>query len=188
MVSTVSALAILAILGATPIWYWMLRSWRTYGLLGGAALLVVAADALHLRPLPALQTGLVAGVALAMFLRNESLWAMSRADRKFVDAYAAVRTELKNLEEKSAAVAPAVYQRSFSALIARLGRIDSPSPDWEALRQDTVDDLKKRLTAIRAGVVLPEDEVESFTREWQDLEDRFAVLVRRKTNFWLSWP
>lgn len=188
VLSTVSALAILVILGLTPFRYWMLRSWRTYSLLGGAAALVFVAELLDLRPLAALQIGLVAGVALAMFLQNESLWAMSRADRRFVDAYAAIRIELKNLEETSAAAPLAVYQRSFSELTARFGQIGSPSSDWEALRQDTEEDLKKRLSAMKAGAVLAEDEVESFRCEWKDLEDRFAVLIRQKTNFWLPWP
>jgi hypothetical protein len=178
----------LVILGLTPISYWMLRSWRTYSLLGGAALLAAGADLADLRPLPALQTGLVAGVALAMFLRNESLWAMSKADRGFVDAYAAIRLELKNLEGTSAAAPPAVYQRSFAELVARLGQIGSPSSDWEELRQDTEKDLKKRLSAMKGGVVPPDDQIESFRREWKDLEDRFAVLIHQKTNFWLLWP
>ena len=40
---------------------------------------------------------------------------------------------------------------------------------------------------MRTGAVLPDHEVESFRLEWKDLEDRFAVLIREKTNFWLPW-
>lgn len=175
-------------LALAPVKYWMLRSWRTYALLGGAAVLVVLAEVVALKPLSALQTGLVAGMGSAMILRNEPLWAMSRADRRFVDAYAAIRTDLKTLRGLVGTASPAEYQRQFSELIARLEGIEPPSLDWAALKNDTVKDLQKRLWAMRANAVLPEVQVQSSRREWKELEDRFVVVMRRKTSFWLPWP
>jgi len=186
--TTLVALAVLGCLALLPLPYWMLRSWRTYGLLIGAAVLVGLAELAALQPQPALQTGLVAGVGWALLTRNESFWAMPRADRRFVDDYAAIRTDLKALGETVDTTSPAEYEDRFSELIARLERIHPPSADWAALKRDTEEDLRRRLSAMRAGTVLPDEEVEAFKREWKELDDQFVVLIRRKTTFWLLWP
>jgi hypothetical protein len=186
--STIVSLAILTGLGLIPVKYWLLRSWRTYALLGGTAVVVVLFGAVGVRPLAFLQSGLVGGVGLVMLRGNESLWAISDRDRAFVDAYSAVGTEMKALKKVVESTPPPLYHDRFSELITRLEQVNAPSSDWAALKEDAIGQLKRRLSAMRAGVLLSEDEFEAFDREWQDLQARFFVLMRRKTNFWRPWP
>lgn len=186
--STVASLLVLGGLALIPVRYWFIRSWRTYGLLGGGAAIVLGLQVTYLPLFPVLQTGLVAGIGLAILGRNESLWAMTNADHDFIGAYSAIGSDMKALNQVVDSTPPAVFRDRFSDLIARLEKVQAPSADWVALQKDAVAQLKKRLSAMRAGVLLSDDEFAAFDHGWREIQDRFLALSRGKADFWLPWP
>jgi hypothetical protein len=164
----------------------MLRTWRTTVLIFGGAAAVVAIDWWSIRPTSGLQAAVVGAITVVIIVRNEPLWAMRVSDRRFVDAFAAIRLELRDLRERIGALSSSEYARQFAAITERLARLRPPCADFAALQADTVADLRLRLDRLSGKV--SNESVDLAARRWDALEARFAELVRNKTSFWLLWP
>lgn len=184
--ATVVWLVWLAILALATIRYWMLRSWRTALFLLFGAVAVMAIDQLDIWPTTALQAGVAAAITSVMLVRSEPLWAMRVADRQFVEAFAAIRVQIKDLRNRIDTTPVAEYARDFEAIIRRLEAINPPTDDWTALQTETASDLRLRLGVLRGDK--SDDGTDTPQDRWRELDLRFKDLIKAKTSFWLLWP
>jgi hypothetical protein len=167
---------------------WLMRSWRTAALLIGAAVGVLVVDLSGMQPRPILDVAFVTVAAVAILRGYWWLWAMRVEDHQFVEAFGKVREEIGELKSRIDETDPHTYVRTFDELIDRLDDIEAPAADWDDLRRETADELRRRSRMMRGQTAPVSYDLQQADAHWLELEARFTELVRAKTSFWLLMP
>ena len=183
-VGSLIVLALLA-LGLRNPW---LRSWRTVCAALLAMVILVVAIVVPVVPHGIIRGALLAAYGLGILFENRHLWSLHSADGEFAMACRANQSRFSALAGRIGSISPADYIQEFAAITEELKRLPAPSDDWRRARDNAVDELSRRVTRMRLGVMPTNDESKAAEDRWGVIQAEFRRLFDAKRTFWLPWP
>jgi hypothetical protein len=183
---------IVLVLAVLILWLWLLNSWRlrnwravTLGAVGTIA--VLAAGMLPNPTRAVAQAGIWLVVGWVFLFRSELVGVMSPAEYDYVDAHIQILRRIDRQKHASDRPDPMTDLREFEANVRSLEALNAPLA-WSKLHRDTVRELERRLTIMKARTLRSPEDLRALDDRWLEVGQLFRETLKARAGFWTGWP
>lgn len=174
------------------LWLWLITSWRTrnwravcLGIVGTIAMLIAGVLP---NPAQALARGAIWLITTWVFLfRPDLVGVISRQEYDYIDAYSSILRRIGERKRSSRRPDAEASLQAFESDVKAMRALKAPFA-WSRVQADTVRELERRLTVMKARTLRSPEDLKPFDDRWRDVGQLFRDTLKARAGFWTGWP
>ncbi len=166
---------------------WRLRNWRAVTLGAVGTIVFLAAGMLPSSVREVAQPGICFVFVWVFLFRPGLVGVMPPEEYDYVDAHIQILRRIDRRKHASDRPDPTTALREYESDVRSLEALDAPLA-WSKLHRDTVRELERRLTAMKAGTLRSPEDLRPFDDRWLEVGQLFRDTLRARAGFWTGWP
>jgi hypothetical protein len=147
---------------------------------------ILVATLLPNPPRGLVQAGIWDLVLWVFMFRQELVGVMSRQEYDYVDAHSSILRRIGQ-RKRSSRPDPDSSLHAYESDVKAMRALKAPFA-WSKVQADTVRELERRLTVMKARTLRSPEDLKPFDDRWHEVGQLFRDTLKARAGFWTGWP